>query len=226
MDKRIFAIALALPASAAAQSEPEFYRYEIGIRVIGNSVASNGVGGDLATLNVGTQGTLTMDVNPSPDVFPSGFPYTQTYQVLDVGLDVGIVSTAGSPASYPSTHEVVNSLVLANDQVIHSGNTLSDSIGTSFAFDHPETGFSGLTMFQNFPVSSGLTPKLLTSLDAPLAIDPSLLTSSSFSVFSTLPGPNSAVRFEFTGVEVTVIPAAPSASLLALSGLLAARPRR
>jgi len=226
MDKRIFAIALALPASAAAQSDPEFYRYEIGIRVFDNLVASNGLGGDLATLKIGTEGVLTMDINPSADVFPSSFPDVQTYQVLDVGVEIGGITSAGSSAAYPSTDPTFGSLILANDNVINNGFTLSDSIGASFTFDHAEFGFSGMAMFQEFAVASDITPELLTSLDAPLAIDPSLLTNGNFSIFSTLPGPHSNVRFEYTSVEVTVIPAAPSASLLALSGLLAARRRR
>ncbi len=222
-------IALFSIASSASADTDQIIRYEVGIRVTENHVASNGLGGDLALLDVGTEGVFMFDVNPSDEVFPvigPGFGTVQTYQVLDVGIEVGVVTASGREDSYPSTDPTFGSFIIENDAVIFSGSTISDSVGMSFTLDHPEIGFAGLTMAQRLPVSAGVTPELLDSLDAPLDLDLSLLTSSSFSLFSTRPGPSSNVRFEFTSVSVTVIPAAPSASLLLFSGMLAARRRR
>jgi hypothetical protein len=227
MKHRYLTLTAIVPAAAFGQGSQEIYRYEFGIQVFENEIADNGIGGELATLSVGTAGVLTMDVNPDDNVFPSDLEYVQVYQILDLGISVGGVTSGATPGVYPSANGLTDSFIVENDHLVSQGTQLSDSIGTVPAFEHPEMGLSLFAIVQRITSFAGFPPDMIDSIDAPLAIDTSFLTSViDFSIYTQLPGPNSRVKFNVTGVQVTVIPAPASIALLGISGIAIARRRR
>jgi len=217
----LFAATLATSAKADIT---EYYRYEFGIRVLSNTVASNAIGGELATLGIGTEGIIRFDVNPDASIYQSDASDNfQPYQVLDVGLQIGSITSGATPGLYPSGPSFLQGIWVENDSLI-GGGQFSDSIAMIPGFANPEVGFSAFGIAQRVPASQLST--LLSSIDLPLSIDTSLITT--FVDFSiTSPRDNvSRVSFDVYDVTITVIPTPASATIFALAALGAARRRR
>ena len=173
---------------------------------------------------MGTEGVFSLDVNPDGSIYQSDDPdYFQAYQVLDLGIQIGAITSGANPGAYPSGASWLTGLWVENDKVV-GGSELSDSIAMIPGFANPELGFSAFGIFQRVPI--GQDADMLSSLALPLTVDAALITSP---IDMTITSPRdgaSKVAFDVFSVEVTYIPSPVAGNLLVLAGLAATRRRR
>ena len=211
-----------ITAQAAAGDLGTYYRYDFEITVTENDFA-----GSLGVLDVGTVGRLSYFVDPDPDAFDFSDDITRFYRVLGIELDIGGFQAAGNSGSYPSP-TFVEGFVVSNDQPFATGSrppsTYTDLLQSILFWDNPEYDFSVMNILEEHQASEPL-PEFLTSLDLPLSLDLSRATTNALFIRSVNDS-RTEIRFEFTDVDITVVPTPGAAGLLVFSGLVAARRRR
>lgn len=218
----IAAASAAIASQASAGDIGTHYRYDFEITVTENDFAGN-----LGALGVGTVGRLTYLVDTDTNAFDFSDDVIRFYRLYDIEFDVGGIQAAGNVASYPSP-TFLEAFIVANDIPAATGNqpphTYTDSIQSILFWDDAEFGFSSMNIIEERPASEPL-PELTTSLDLPLSIDLSRTTTNGFFIRSAI-NSSTDIRFEFTDVEITVVPTPGTGALLALTGLAAMRRRR
>lgn len=217
-----FAAAAAIAAQASARDLETHYRYDFEITVVANNFS-----GSLGTIGVGTVGRLTYLVDPDPDAFDLSDDVIRFYRTLAIEFEIEGFQAAGTSTSYPSP-TFANAFIVTNDLPTATGtrppSAYSDGVQSLLYWDDPEYDLSVMNIIEERPATEPL-PEMLNSLDLPLSLDLSRATLNDFFIRSAI---NTAtdIRFDFTDLQVTIVPAPASAGVLALAGLAATRRRR
>ncbi|RNC80676.1 MAG: hypothetical protein ED559_02395 [Phycisphaera sp.] len=215
----ILCAVIASTCAAEQSSAQETIQYTFDIEVLQNEIATNGIGGDLATLDIGTVGEISFLVNTDDTIFPPDDSSTQFYQTLDVSIGIGAINSGAVPGAYPSS-TFFDGIGVTNDGP--NGSDFFDFFGGLLRLDHPEIGLAILTLSQR---TSPDMPTLLSSTDLPLSLDTSLANNVDFIIESALGGGDRVV-FEVVSFEATQVPAPSSLVFVGLGSILLTRSRR
>lgn len=207
-------------AGSAHGEIQEYVRYEVDLAVVSNTIQPS-TSNDLASLTVGTAGSLTFDVLNDSSIFPSSDPQHQSYHILDTHFTSGIVSTSGAQGVYPSSNMFHGVQVLDNAAGIPGG--VRDTLFIHLFMDHPDFSITSMDLSQTLV---GDEPTLIQGLDLPLSMDTSLINGDQILVINSLNGPTEQIRYGLVDLRIEYIPTPSTGVLLALTGLAAMRRRR
>ncbi len=220
-DMRHFVSLCAMVVAGSAHGDiQEYVRYEVDLAVVSNTVQPS-TSNDLASLTVGTAGSLTFDVLNDSSIFPSSDPQHQSYQILDTHFTSGNVSTSGAQGVYPSSNMFHGVQVLDNSAGLPAG--LRDTLFIHLFMDHPDFSITSMDLSQTLV---GDEPTLIQGLDLPLSMDTSLINGDQIFVINSSAGPSQQIRYGLVDLRIEYIPTPGTSALLALTGLAAMRRRR
>ncbi len=210
----------AVTASAAAQGS---IVYEFNLVLTENQLIDRGITSRYDAMPVGTPGFLRMEVLQQDIDFGPGWTDAdhRYYSVVNLEFSSGFVNTTGATGQYPST-EHATTMHVANDSYI-GPDAYHDLFGNFLAFDEDDITL-GLIVFQT-RLSGTVSPTILS--DASLPTEDQLMGMDTRTMFfNTTYDSGARIRYVTTGVQRFVVPSAPTASLLAMGGLVAIRRRR
>ena len=213
------ALLSAVTGSALAQGS---IVYEFDLVLSENQLIDRGITSRYDDMPVGTPGFLRMEVLQQEIDFGPAFSDEnhRYFSVLNFEFSSGFVSTTGATGIYPSTQHATT-MHVANDSSV-GPNAYHDFFGNFLAFEEADIT-SGLIVFNS--IVTGAMPDILPDASLPTAAQlMSMDTRTMF--FNTTYDQAARIRFVTTGVQRYVVPSAPTASLLALGGLVAIRRRR
>ena len=205
-------------------AQGQHYRFEVDLVVTENTVIGSGLGGDLASLTVGTQGSYeflvdAVPLGPNPD--PANG--TSLYRVLDVSFHSGTYDVGGAPGVYPSGDlDTARAMFVIDDSGPVMGR-LTDTVLMGPLFDTDDFGEVGFAVGQQ--VSEPNIPNLLADSSLPSSLDLELATTT----FFYIDHPENdflQVRYAIESLRIIEVPAPVSAGVLAFAGLAAMRRRR
>jgi len=192
----IIAALACLTGIASAQRR---FTYDIKLVVTENTIMSNGVGGQLATLALGTLGELRIVIDGDRASYLGWNTETiVAHDILEISITAGSFSTDGRGTTYPTTSPFMALQFANNDWTSTTDQIRTDALQSLLVLNSPEVGFSSLELRQDS--DPGQTPQLFTSLMLPTL--PNILEATSrIVVLESSINPDYGVTFLIYRVE-------------------------
>ncbi|MCA9272203.1 MAG: hypothetical protein KDA31_04070 [Phycisphaerales bacterium] len=201
---KTFAQTMMFASLAGAASAQNTFVYNFELIVVENEILDNNVGGELATLTVGTTGHLRIVLEADMADYPGWNSATHgTYHIVELSFSAGGVTSEGDSSFYPTSSQFTAMQITNDGWADFPTGIRQDFFGTSFDFAHPEFAFSSLII--NEVSEPNVIPALFGSLDLPTSANLNLAQQKSFGIQTAITGVD-GVYFEVTAMEGTLVP--------------------